>query len=130
MSQTEEKFRISFSIEELDWISFKLQEDPEVLMEKLDMFQRVEKLRKKVQAGVTGAAFLSSGSASMKRIGTLTVQLQQDRAIGLIEQQEVGKILSQEELEAVVTYKADNKLHLTEEEQQVFNMLLMKKMGL
>lgn len=129
MNKPEEKFRISYSLSELKLILSFLSSDPERMMENLEMFQRTDKLIKKIEAGIMTAAFAASPSALSGggRIGVLASEVKTAKAIDLLQRKEAGQILTPSELEEVVTYKADNKMPLDAEEQQTFNTLMMKK---
>lgn len=132
MTDSKAAFRVSFTLEELRLIFSLVSSDPELLMEQMSLAGKLDKAIKKAEFGLTVPAFTTSGTArgTAARIGTLTLELLGARGQQLLERKEAGEILDEKELEELVQWKADQKMPLDENEQQVFNKILMKQMGL
>lgn len=132
MTQSNEKYRIAFSLADMESLLSLIQGSPDFMMENLELVSKIEKAKRKAEFNLLAPAYTATkaGNAVTRRVEELAGNAKKAKFEELQRRQLEGEQLTKEETEELVTYKAENHLELTEAEQQIFNALMMKSIGL
>lgn len=131
-NKTIPKFRIVLSVPDMDAILSALQKDSDSILENVELIGWIAKQKRKAEFGIMESSHSSGPSVLSKKSEAIVQNLQDTLAKQSFEQYKFDATgLSDETVLAAIQYKAEHLLEcgtLTEEESQVLNEALTKKL--
>lgn len=128
----EQKFRLSFSREELVTLAKSLEANHAELLENAALILSLKKAIRKIDFQILEPAFSSSSQNPLvsKASETLVKELEAETLAKLSRTYEMTpELLSPEEIDKVIIFRCETGLSMTGKEKELFNAALARKMG-